>query len=95
MKPRIRQQRHWDVTRHLVGLQINLLREAHGWSMEELAEKAMCSVAVVDALERGNLQRASLAVLERLAAAFDVAILVRFEGFQAYWPKAFEEEENP
>lgn len=58
--------------RRRVGQQIKVLREAKGWSQEELADKASLHRTYVSGVERG-IRNPTLTVLERFAKAFSVS----------------------
>lgn len=62
-------------------LQIRALRKARGWSQRELAKQVGMTQEGVSRLESLDYGRYTLATLKRLAAAFDVALVVRFEPF--------------
>tara|TARA_R110000787_G_scaffold271309_1_gene378460 strand:+ start:1284 stop:1463 length:180 start_codon:yes stop_codon:yes gene_type:complete len=49
------------------------LREAQGWSQEELADRAGLHRTYVSAVERG-VRNLTLSVLERLARALEVSL---------------------
>lgn len=61
-----------------VSSQINLLREARGWTQKDLAKKAGMSQSRISALEDPNYENIEVGTLRRLASAFDVALTVRF-----------------
>ena len=65
-----------------VGLpfQIKALRQQRKWTQEKLAEKAQMKQAVISRLEN-NYERFTLSTLRKLASGFDVALLVKFVGF--------------
>lgn len=64
-----------------IALQIKALRLQRGWSQEVLAEKAGMKQSRISAMEQANYTGWSLRTLRRLAAAFDLALVVRFESF--------------
>lgn len=64
-----------------LAFQIRLLRESRGWTQEELAQRTGQAQASISRLENPNYGRHSLTTLKRLAAAFDVAMAVRFVAF--------------
>ena len=99
--------RHEFVSEHVaVGLafQINLIRQARGWTQEELANRCDMAQESISRLEDPNYGRYSLKTLKRLAKAFDVGLLVRFVSFgelgewtvnltsQKLKPPSYEEE---
>ena len=76
--------RHEFVSEHVtVGLafQINLLREARGWTQEDMARRCDMAQETISRLEDPNYGRYTLKTLKRLAKTFDVALLVRFVSF--------------
>jgi transcriptional regulator with XRE-family HTH domain len=85
-------------------IQIRRLRERHGWTQAELAEKAGTQQVVVSRWENPDNKGITLNTLKRLARAFDVALIVRFAPFSEFidWvctlsphsfqPASFEEE---
>ncbi len=56
-----------------VGKSVQRLRQAKGWSQEELAEQAGMHRTYVSGIERG-IRNATVTVLERLATALGVQI---------------------
>jgi len=56
-----------------VGLNIKAVREARGWSQEELADRAELHRTYVSGVERG-IRNPTVTVLERLANALGVKI---------------------
>lgn len=56
-----------------VGLNIKTVREAKGWSQEELADRAELHRTYVSGVERG-IRNPTVTVLERLAKALGVRI---------------------
>lgn len=89
-----------------VGLasQIQQMRQKHDWTQEELARRTNKAQETISRWENPDYGRFSLNTLKEVAAAFDVALLVRFVPFSdlADWtigltpqrlaPKNFEEE---
>lgn len=64
-----------------LAFQINLMREARGWTQEELARLCGKAQETISRLEDPNYGRYTLKTLKQLAQAFDVALLVRFVSF--------------
>ncbi len=66
-----------------VGLafQIRQMRESRGWTQEDLARGTGKAQETISAWESQDYGRYSLSTLKTLAAAFDVALLVRFVSF--------------
>jgi len=60
-----------------LGLQIRQLRESHGLSQRELAERMRTTQSVIARLEAGG-SKPSMSTLERIAAAFDTSVDIRF-----------------
>ncbi|MFT4067799.1 helix-turn-helix domain-containing protein [Paraburkholderia sp.] len=58
---------------HHFGAAVRALREAHGWSQEQLAEHAGLNRSYVGEIERGSVI-ASIVTAEKLARALDVPI---------------------
>lgn len=58
--------------RRRVGQQIKALREAKGWSQEQLADEAALHRTYVSGVERG-IRNPTLTVLERFSKALDVS----------------------
>lgn len=61
--------------------QIRAMRKARGWSQRELGERMGMTQEGVSRLESLDYGRYTLATLKKLASAFDVALVVRFEPF--------------
>ena len=84
--------------------QIRAMRERLDMSQKELADKVGMGQARISLLENPNYQGLSLNTLKRIANAFDVALVVRFEPFSELFkimdseteetlaPQGFEEE---
>ena len=64
-----------------LAFQINLIREARGWTQEELAKRCDKAQETISRLEDPDYGRYTLKTLKQLAKAFDVALLVRFVSF--------------
>jgi len=61
------------------GMAVRQLREARGWSQEQLAEQAGLNRSYVGEIERGEVAL-SLATVAKLAQAFDMAPSVLVNG---------------
>lgn len=61
--------------------QIRAIRQARGWSQKELAERAGMAQEGISRLESLDYGKYTLRTLKRLASAFDVGLVVRFEPF--------------
>jgi transcriptional regulator with XRE-family HTH domain len=55
---------------HRVGRNLRRLREARGWSQEEMAHRAGLHRTYISGLERG-VRNPTVTVLEKIAAVFD------------------------
>lgn len=64
-----------------IGAQIFSLREQEGWTQTELAKRSGMAQARVSLLESASGENFNLNTLKRIAAAFDVALSVRFVPF--------------
>jgi transcriptional regulator with XRE-family HTH domain len=65
-----------------LAFQVRLLREARGWTQEQLAHQMGKRQETICQWENPNYGRYTLKTLDELAAAFDVALLVRFAPFR-------------
>lgn len=70
-----------------IAAQITKLRNARGWAQTELARRAGMKQSRISALEDPNWDNVETGTLERIASAFDVALVVRFAPFSelAQW----------
>src|SRR5205807_1878719 len=64
-----------------LSFQIRGLRDREGWNQQTLAEKLGSNQNAVSRLENPNYGRATITTLKKTAAAFDVALIVRFVPF--------------
>src|ERR1700688_3541786 len=64
-----------------LAFQIRALRDREDWSQGQLAEKVGMNQNAISRLENPSYGKATLTTLKRLAAAFDVALIVRFVPF--------------
>lgn len=64
-----------------VAAQIRAMREANGWTQATFGNVVGMKQSAVSQLENPDYGRASLTTLKRVASAFDVALVVRFEPF--------------
>lgn len=64
-----------------IATQIKVLREQHGWSQKELAERADMLQPRISALENVNYSSWSVKTLRKLADAFDLTLRISFESF--------------
>lgn len=75
--------------------QVKALRTARRWSQDELAERSGMKQARISAIEGSAGGVLNLTTLQRLASAFDVALLVRFAAFSEFarWVESFSPED--
>lgn len=90
-----------------LAFQVRLLREDRGWTQEQLAHRMGKRQETISQWENPDYGRYTLNTLRELAAAFDVALLVRFAPFSELvdWsinltperltPPNFDEESQP
>lgn len=64
-----------------IAFQIRAMREHLGWTQQELAEKIGSNQNAVYRLESTDYGKATLTTLKKVAAAMDVALVVRFVRF--------------
>ena len=64
-----------------VPFQIRAIRKARGWTQAQLAERSGIPQARISHIEQPGRDMLSLRTLYRLAAAFDVGLLVQFVSF--------------
>lgn len=64
-----------------IAFQAESLREKRGWTQQELADKLNSSQNSVYRLENPNYGKHTITTLRKVAAAFDVALIVRFAPF--------------
>src|SRR6266545_2010324 len=64
-----------------IAAQIKALRDARGLTQEELGSRAGMAQESICRLENVNYSSWSISTLRRLAQAFDLALVVRFDGF--------------
>ena len=61
--------------------QLRGMREARGWSQEEVASKADMPQTAISRLESTNYGKPTITTLKRMAKVYDVALVVRFVPF--------------
>lgn len=79
--------RHADAASALnaaIALQIRELRKARGWTQAELAERSGIHRSHISAMEQPTFSGWSTLSLSKLAAAFDVALTIRLEGWGVF-----------
>lgn len=67
-----------------VAAQLLAMRESRGWTQKEVGERAEMSDARISVMENPNYDKITITTLKRLAAAFDVALMVRFIPFSQF-----------
>src|SRR6202035_1803852 len=67
-----------------IAIQIKTLRVQRGWSQEDLAKACGMMQQRICTLEQANYRGRSLKTLLRLAKAFDLALVVKFESFGTF-----------
>src|SRR5262249_44827502 len=65
----------------MIAMQLTALREQHGWTQGELAEKTRMAQPRISLLEDVNYSSWSVNTLRRIARAYDVRLKVSFEEF--------------
>ena len=76
--------RHSYMSEHIrtgIAHQVRAIREANGWSQADMANHVGKTQSVISRIEDPDYGRLSLQTLIDLAAAFDVALSVRFVSF--------------
>ena len=75
--------------------QIRALRKRRGWTQPELAARTGMKQSRISNMEKPGVTHFSLETLRRLAAAFDVALVVRFAPFSELvnWSRSFSPDE--
>ena len=79
-----KQYRDLFVEEHIttgLAFQIRAMREGRGWTQGELARRSAQNQSTISSFENPSYGRYTLQTLKRLAAAFDVALTVRFVPF--------------
>ena len=64
-----------------LAFQIKLMRDDRGWTQSELGERTEKAQETISQLENPDYGRFTLATLQKLAAAFDVGLFVKFVPF--------------
>ncbi|HZF30402.1 MAG TPA: helix-turn-helix transcriptional regulator [Gammaproteobacteria bacterium] len=65
-----------------IPFQIKAMREAREWTQKELGSRSAKQQSVISQLETPGYGNLTLSTLKKLAAAFDVALMVRFVSFR-------------
>ena len=77
-----------------IPFQIRALMRSRGWTQKELAERANMRQPTISALMKPGKTRPNIETLQRLAAAFDCGLMVRFLPFSELvrWNDEFDPE---
>lgn len=67
-----------------ISAQVHGLRKKRGWSQTQLAREAEMAQARISLLEDPDYGKFTLSTLKRIAAAFDVALIVKFSTFSEF-----------
>lgn len=67
--------------KNAVAFQVNAMRERRGWTQSELGRRANKPQNVISRIEDPNYGKVTIRTLLDIAAAFDVALLVKFVSF--------------
>lgn len=70
-----------------IATQIQVLRERHGFTQSELAKRARMGQSQISGLEDVNNSTWKVSTLRKLARAFDLVLVVRFEEFSSVLPE--------
>src|ERR1700680_3903849 len=76
-----REQYAADFLDSYIALQIKTLRLQRGWSQGQLATLASKHQSQISAMEQIDFHSWKISTLRQLAAAFDLALVVKFESF--------------
>jgi ribosome-binding protein aMBF1 (putative translation factor) len=68
----------WEHLHTTLAAQIRSMRLARGWSQEDLGRRCGMAQERISRLEDPRYRGASISSLQRIAQAFDVALIVRF-----------------
>ena len=72
------------LVRASIAYQIRTLRMVRGWTQEELASRAKLSTPTISRLEDASGESPQISTLTAVANAFDVALFIRFESWEAF-----------
>jgi transcriptional regulator with XRE-family HTH domain len=77
-----------------VAVRIFNMRKKEGWTQAELAKRAQMKQARISVLEQADNENFSFSTLRRIAAAFDVAVIIDFVSFPDFlkWSDSFSAE---
>lgn len=81
---RLKEKRYRDrfvagEVKRLIPFQLRALRASRKWTQAELGSEANMPQTVISRIENGNAASLSIKTLLKLASAFDVALVIRFE----------------
>lgn len=96
----LRYHQLFEQIRLTLALQISGLRKNRGWTQADLAKNAGITLEQVVRLENAHRGIWRISTLEKIANAFDVALIIRFESWSDYLnnshspliPLSYEEE---
>jgi transcriptional regulator with XRE-family HTH domain len=76
-----------------VGGQISSLRKKKEWTQDQLAQHAGMKRSRISLLESADYEGFSFTTLKRIAAAFDVAVIIQFVSFRDFvrWSESFNQ----
>lgn len=80
-------RREWEgsVLRAMIAKQVQDLRKNAGWTQERLAREIGTKPAAISRLENRNAKSfPSVRTLRKVSAAFDVALVIRFETLEGW-----------
>lgn len=80
----VRHQYLGSSIRQLVAMQIKAMREDREWSQSQVGEKTGMKQSAIARLEDPRHKSMTLVTLQRLAKAFDVALVVHFGAFTEF-----------
>src|SRR6516162_5464392 len=81
-------------SRVAVAVRIFNMRKKKGWTQAELAKHSQMKQARISVLEQADYENFSFSTLRRIAATFDVAVIVDFVSFPDFlkWADSFSSE---
>jgi transcriptional regulator with XRE-family HTH domain len=82
-----KEYRHYFVAEMIksgIAEQIREMRDRAGWTQEDLAQATGKRQSTISQLEDPDYVKFTISTLQRLAEAFDVALVVRFEPFSRF-----------
>lgn len=88
--PEARRQYAEELLDSYIALQIKTLRLERGWTQRELADRAGKRQSQISAMEQTDFSSWKVSTLRKLADAFDLALVVRFESFGNFLHEALD-----